>query len=154
MIRLSWLYTSVFLAFSEFQILDLEKTPFCWRIERFCHGQILITSSYIDSTQYKNNILDHIKDVSKVLLIKAEKQSDHTSLIHLPNDFIIPGGRSEKHIIGILILHCWICQAESKECGIWSCRKHGFSSSIISDIYQMATEAIIYQDPNHHSFHW
>jgi len=62
-------------------------------LKDFVTANFKLPSSYIDSTQYKNNILDHIKDVSKVLLIKAEKQSDHTSLIHLPNDFIIPGGR-------------------------------------------------------------
>ncbi|HEX2934997.1 MAG TPA: trehalase family glycosidase [Bacteroidales bacterium] len=48
---------------------------------------------YIDSVPHSTHILEHVKDVFNALLVQSDKQPENSSLIPLPNDFVIPGGR-------------------------------------------------------------
>ena len=64
-----------------------------YELKEFVKANFEFPTSYIDSVHIQNSIFEHIKDVSDALLIKKERQPDRSSLIPLPNDFVIPGGR-------------------------------------------------------------
>ena len=59
-------------------------------------------------TDIKDNVVDHIEELWNVLQRKADEPVEGSSLIALPHSYIVPGGRFEKFIIGILILPCLV----------------------------------------------
>lgn len=62
-------------------------------LPKFVNENFELPSLYIDSIVFKSKIKEHLAIVSNALLIATEKQHAHTSLIPLPNNFVIPGGR-------------------------------------------------------------
>lgn len=62
-------------------------------LKDFVLAHFQLPGVYVDSIGYHDDILGHIEALSDALLIHSDKQPDKSSLIPLPNDFVIPGGR-------------------------------------------------------------
>jgi alpha,alpha-trehalase len=62
-------------------------------LKGFVLANFNLPSLYLKGFSSNNNIIKHLKAISSVLLVNSEKQTNNSSLIPLPNDFIIPGGR-------------------------------------------------------------
>ena len=52
------------------------------------------TSTY--KSNIKENVIDHIEELWKVLKRSADKPLEGSSLIPLPNEYIVPGGRFQE----------------------------------------------------------
>ena len=59
-------------------------------------------------------IRKHIDTLWQVLYRRHDTVSKYSSLLPMPNDFIIPGAVSAKPIIGIRILPCLVCRIATK----------------------------------------
>ncbi len=62
-------------------------------LKEFVDANFKVPGQYADSIPFRTNIFEHIETVSDALIINKEKQTRYSSLIALPYNFIIPGGR-------------------------------------------------------------